>query len=177
MIGNSRGMEDEASKCRRADTSVRGSRLAANMGMTGELEYSITKLAELQCFLKSQINSAEDEGHKEMTATSPEVVPSLYLESSRVENCGCGCFQRVREMGDRVRKYRKMFKAARQCIVREVSDFLADLKDIFNDNFMYLSSLTTRKINEALRYKLQVQKMKLEIDELKHKNLNLQLKV
>jgi phage host-nuclease inhibitor protein Gam len=83
----------------------------------------------------------------------------------------------MKNIFEKVCKLKKAYKSIKQSIDREVDGFLSDLKDIFNDNFVYLTNLTTRKINETLKYKLQIQKMKLEIDDLKHKNLNLQFKL
>lgn len=53
-------MQEELARIRNKDYSHLDERLYSNMGMTSELDSTIAQLAELQRYLKSQIDSIED---------------------------------------------------------------------------------------------------------------------
>jgi hypothetical protein len=105
------------------------------------------------------------------------MLPVLCLQDERNGYSRCHCLDNLTGIVDKVHKLKKIFKITKQSIVRKLTDLLTDLKDILNDNFVYLTNLVTRKINEIIKYKFQIQNMKLEIDDLTHKNLNLELKL
>lgn len=79
-------MQEELNRIRSKDFSHIDERLYNNLGMTSELDQTIAQLAELQKYLKSQIDSIEDEGQKEAAVRASQIV---ILEMSTVRHNKC----------------------------------------------------------------------------------------
>lgn len=73
-------MQEELNRIRNKDYSQIDEKLYGNMGMATELDTTLAQLAELQKYLKSQIDSIEDEKQKEAAMKASQVVMRMNIQ-------------------------------------------------------------------------------------------------
>lgn len=132
------------------------------MGITSELDSTIAQLAELQKYLKSQIDCIEDEGKKEAAMRASKVVMNMGVgrgdegESRMANGRKCGCLGVFGTLLEKVRRLGKCFRNLKEAIHRETRNCVADFGELINEAFTHMIDTCSRKNNEISKLKLQL---------------------
>lgn len=149
-------MNEELQRIRDKDYSKLDQRLFNNLGITDDLDETLSKLASLQKYLMTQIDTMEESDKKEVALKASQIVMEMESRIDFNRHPQCNCLSNFREICSQVGKVKKSLKNFQESLKRQLRDCLSDLSESVGQNMEHLVSRISRKNSQTARLKKQI---------------------